>query len=83
MFCPDMNTEHPELVLNAEYTNLPITALRITCRKKLASFLDLDGTLIVLANERDIVNNYNGLAELAGLDYQSMLLLEVCGNTNL
>lgn len=74
---PDKMEADQELLLNPEFSHLPIMALRVTSRKKLASFLDLDGNLVVLQNGQDIVNNYNGLAELADFDLHAILNLQV------
>ena len=63
-----MEEVDPDLILPEIYTFTPIRALRITSRKKIAQFLDLDGTLVV-CDDADIVNNYKGFAELTGFSY--------------
>lgn len=66
--------------LSPDYIHLSINALRETSRRKLASYLDLEGTLVVIGegfDAQDIVNNYNGLAELAGFGYQTIRNLQV------
>lgn len=55
-----------------EYTFTPLRALRVAARKKLAGFLDLDGSL-VLCGDSDVVNDWSGLAELAGFSYQEIM----------
>ncbi|WAR05024.1 MYD88-like protein [Mya arenaria] len=72
----DIQDSELDLGLPVDYRLLPIRALRMTARKKLAGFLDLEGTLIVVnegtRDEQDVVNDCNGLAELAGLTYQTI-----------
>ena len=57
-----------DLILPPQYSFTPIRALRMSSRKKIAQFLDLDGVLVVIG-DLDVVNNYNGLAELIGFSY--------------
>ncbi|XP_053408147.1 myeloid differentiation primary response protein MyD88-like [Mercenaria mercenaria] len=68
--------DEDELVLPAIYNFTPLRALRTTSRRKLSSFLDLEGVLVVVDNDgidSDIVNDYSGLAELAGFNYQDIM----------
>lgn len=61
-----------------DYKKLPISALRVTTRIKLAQCLDLDGTIVEDEEEGlGFVNNYQGLAELAGFSNQEIRNLEV------
>nr|QJD22011.1 myeloid differentiation factor 88 [Tridacna crocea] len=57
-----------DLILLPQYNFTPIRALRMSSRKKIAQYLDLDGVLVVI-DKLDVVNNYNGLSELIGFSY--------------
>ncbi|KAK3612191.1 hypothetical protein CHS0354_016578 [Potamilus streckersoni] len=59
--------------LPEKYRKLPLRALRSSARSKLAQYLDPDGELIIDSDNRDIVNNYNGLAELIGFGHLEIL----------
>ncbi|XP_045207908.2 myeloid differentiation primary response protein MyD88-like [Mercenaria mercenaria] len=68
--------EEDHLVLPAIYNFTPLRALRVASRRKLSGFLDLEGVLVVVNNdglECDVVNDYSGLAELAGFNYQDIM----------
>ncbi|KAK3612190.1 hypothetical protein CHS0354_016577 [Potamilus streckersoni] len=54
------------------YREFPLRALRISARSKLAQYLDTDGVLTLVSDNLDIVNNYNGLAELIGFSYMEI-----------
>jgi hypothetical protein len=72
----DDDTLQPDLVLPEIYTFTPLRALRVASRRKLSGFLDLEGALVVVNHEggdSDVVNDYSGLAELAGFDYNSIM----------
>ncbi|XP_060606500.1 myeloid differentiation primary response protein MyD88-like isoform X1 [Ruditapes philippinarum] len=72
----DDDTIQPDLVLPEIYTFTPLRALRVASRRKLSGFLDLEGALVVVNHEggdSDVVNDYSGLAELAGFDYNSIM----------
>nr|UTP59125.1 myeloid differentiation factor 88 [Sinanodonta woodiana] len=58
-----------DVALPEKYRQFPLRALRISARSKLAQYLDPDGVLTLVSDDLDIVNNYNGLAELIGFSY--------------
>jgi len=55
---------------------LSLDALNATTRQRLAEFLDMEGT-IIRVDEREVLNNYAGLAELAGFTYPQISALQV------
>lgn len=61
---------YPELP--DSYRSMPLRALRVTSRMKLSGFLDIEGSLVV-CGDVDVVNDYNGLAELAEFTYQNIM----------
>ena len=68
--------EDQEYVLPEMYTFTPLRALRVASRRKLSGFLDLEGVLVVVNNEgveSDVINDYSGLAELAGFTYMDIM----------
>ncbi|XP_053372640.1 uncharacterized protein LOC123559858 [Mercenaria mercenaria] len=65
-----------KLILPPIYNFTPLRALRVASRWKLSRFLDLEGVLVVLNNDgidSDVVNDYSGLAELVGFNYQDIM----------
>ncbi|KAL3836948.1 hypothetical protein ACJMK2_022350 [Sinanodonta woodiana] len=62
-----------DFALLEKYRELPLRFLRPSARSKLAQYLDLEGELIVDSQNRDIVNNYSGLAELIGFSHIEIL----------
>ncbi|KAH3699320.1 myeloid differentiation primary response protein MyD88-like [Dreissena polymorpha] len=57
--------------LPEQYRSIPIRTLRCSTRRKLARFLDLEGSLVLTNHdgmEIDCVNDFCGLAELAGFE---------------
>ncbi|XP_045208644.2 myeloid differentiation primary response protein MyD88-like [Mercenaria mercenaria] len=71
--------DEDELVLPPIYNFTPLRALRVASRWKLSRFLDLEGVLVVVNNDgiaSEVLNNYTGLAELAGFNYQDIMNME-------
>ncbi|KAL4228751.1 Myeloid differentiation primary response protein MyD88 [Mactra antiquata] len=64
------------LTLPAEYASIPLRAINMATRRKLANPLNLEGSLVVVNHddvEFDVVNDVTGLAELAGFQYQEIM----------
>lgn len=56
-------------ILPVNYHNISLEALNATARRQLAIYLNLEGSI----NESvDLVNNYQGLAELVGFGYMEI-----------
>lgn len=71
-----MDSTEKDLILPPEYNLLPINALRMSSRRKIANYLNLEGMLMMCRGEKgeiDIVNNYGGLAELANFSYHEIM----------
>jgi len=59
----------------------PLYALNVSTRVKLALYLDMEGTTVTVRHgdntELQLLNDYTGLAELAGFDSQQIRNLKV------
>ena len=53
-------------VIPPEHRCVPLSALRISSRKRLSLYLNLEGRL---PNEHGVLPDFNGLAELVGFSY--------------
>lgn len=64
-----------------EYEGLPLGALTDETREKMAELLDLEGNIITfefeVGRQLEVINNYLGLAELAGFTFCQIRAMEV------
>lgn len=67
-----MDESYCDMELPEIYHSTPLRALRMSARKRLSGFLDIEGILVV-CGQVDVVNDYTGLAELAGFSNQNIL----------
>ena len=55
-----------DCVLNHKYEQIPLEALNASCRRQIALYLNLEGSL---NEDINMMNDFRGLAELVGFGY--------------